>query len=159
MARRYNIRRVKIHRTYTVAEVCKLLRVHKHTVGRWIASGLPLIDRRRPYLIHGTDLREFLAAQQPQKHPLQPGEMYCLGCRAPRRPAGKMADFAPRTKMTGTLIGICPECECFMHRAVSLGAIDRVRGNLAVAVKKPEQRIADTSDPLRNVVFKQGPST
>jgi excisionase family DNA binding protein len=96
MARRYNIRRVKIHRTYTPTEVGKLLNVHKHTVGRWIASGLPLIERKRRYLIHGADLRRFLAAHQPRKHPLRPGEMYCLRCRAPKRPAGDMADLILR---------------------------------------------------------------
>jgi excisionase family DNA binding protein len=132
MARRYNIRRVKIHRTYTQSEAGKLLGVHKHTVGRWIASGLPLIERKRPYLIHGADLKTFLAARQPRKQPLRPGEMYCLPCRAPKRPAGDMADLVHRSATTGTIIGICPTCERFMHRAVSLGAIDRARGDLAV---------------------------
>src|SRR5215204_2484001 len=93
MARRYDIRRVKIHRTYSVSEVARLLRVHKHTVGRWIATGLPLIEQKKPYLTHGSDLREFLAARQPAKQPLRPGEMYCLGCRAAKRPAADMADL------------------------------------------------------------------
>jgi hypothetical protein len=156
MARRYNLRRVKIHRTYTPAEAGKLLGVHRHTVGRWIATGLPLIERKRPYLIHGNDLREFLRTRQPRKQPLQAGELYCLGCRAPRRPAEDMADLTPRTQTTGTLIGICPQCERLMHRAVSLGAIEQVQGNLAVALRKQEPRLIDTSDPLSNVVFKQG---
>jgi excisionase family DNA binding protein len=159
MARRYNVRRVKIHRTYTPAEAAKLLGVHKLTVARWIASGLPLIEQRRPYLIHGADLREFLAAHQPRKQPLQPGEMYCLPCRAPRRPAGDMADLTARSETTGTLIGICPICDRYMHRAVNLGAVERVRGDLVVAVQAPRQRLIDTSASLSNVVFKQGQST
>jgi excisionase family DNA binding protein len=158
MARRYNLRRVKIHRTYTPAEIGKLLGVHKLTVGRWIGSGLPLIERRRPYLIHGADLREFLAARQPRKQPLQPGEIYCLGCRAPRRPAGDMADLILHTQTMGTLVGICPVCDRYLYRAISLGAVDRVAGHLAVAVRKPEQRIVDSSGPVSNVVFEEGKS-
>jgi excisionase family DNA binding protein len=158
MARRYNLRRVKIHRTYTPAEASKLLGVHKHTVGRWIASGLPLIERRRPYLIHGTDLRDFLAARQPRKQPLQPGEMYCLPCRAPRRPAGDIADLNPHSNMTGTLIGLCPVCDRYMHRSVSLGAIEHVRGGLAVALQRPEQRLSDSTGSLSHVVSKRDQS-
>ena len=141
MARRYNVRRVKIHRTYGPSEVAKLLNVHRHTVSRWIASGLPLIERKRPYLIHGADLRAFLAARQPRKQPLWPGEMYCLPCRAPQRPAGDMADFVPRSAATGTLIGICPRCDRLMHRAVSLGAVGKACGDLAVTFRVLEQRL------------------
>jgi excisionase family DNA binding protein len=156
MARRYNIRRVKIHRNYTPSEVAKLLAVHKETVSRWIASGLPLIERKRPYLIHGTELREFLAARQPRKQPLRPGEMYCLRCRTPKRPAGDMADLVPRSSTTGTLIGLCPTCSGLMHRAVSMEAIERARGNLAVAPRIPQQRLGDMVAALPNVGFKQG---
>jgi hypothetical protein len=59
MARRFNYRRVKIHRTYTVAEVAAL-GVHKHTVRRWIAAGLPTTDAKRPLLVNGAELRAFL---------------------------------------------------------------------------------------------------
>jgi hypothetical protein len=159
MARRYIIRRVKIHRTYTPSEAGKLLGVHKHTVGRWIVSGLPLIERKRPYLIHGADLRTFLVARQPRKQPLRPGEMYCLGCRTPKRPAGDMADLVGRPATTGTLIGICPTCDRLMYRAVSLGAVERACGDLAVALRMPEQRLNDRSGALPNVGFKQGKSS
>jgi excisionase family DNA binding protein len=155
MARRYNIRRVKIHRSYTPSEVSKLLGVHKHTVARWIASGLPLIERKRPYLIHGADLRAFLAARQPRKQPLRAGEMYCLRCRAPKQPAGNMADLVPRSATTGTLIGICPTCGGLMHRAVSLGAIERARGALSVAFRMADQRLNDSSGTLSNVGLTQ----
>jgi excisionase family DNA binding protein len=155
MARRYDIRRVKIHRTYSPSEAGKLLGVHKHTVSRWIASGLPLIERKRPYLIHGADLRTFLSARRPRKQPLRPGEMYCLRCRAPKRPAGDMADLVPRSAETGTLIGICPTCTGMMHRAVGLGGVERARGDLVVAVRVPERRLADRSGPLWNVDLEQ----
>jgi hypothetical protein len=156
MARRYNIRRVKIHRTYTPTEAGKLLNVHEHTVGRWIASGLPLIERKRPFLIHGADLRDFLAGRQPRKQPLRPGEMYCLRCRTRKRPALNMADLVRRSATTGMLTGICPTCEAMMHRAVSMHAIDRACGDLAVTYRPPEQRLNDRSGALPNVGFLRG---
>jgi hypothetical protein len=56
MARRHN--GVKIHRSYTIAEAAAVLGAHKHTV-RWIAAGLRTTDDKRPFLIHGNDIRAF----------------------------------------------------------------------------------------------------
>lgn len=155
MARRYNLRRVKIHRSYSVSEVGRLLEVHKHTVSRWIASGLPLIDQRRPYLVHGTDLRKFLAARQPRKQPSRPGEIYCVRCRAPKRPACDMAEYQPQTASTGALIGICPTCERLIHRFVAPAHIERASGDLEVTRRSPERRLTDSSGPFPNVDFDQ----
>jgi hypothetical protein len=60
VARRFNYRRVKIHRNYTIAGLADAVGAHKHTVGRWIAAGLPTTDDKRPFLIHGADFHAFM---------------------------------------------------------------------------------------------------
>ncbi|MBG0794724.1 helix-turn-helix domain-containing protein [Methylocystis sp. H62] len=130
--RRYDCRRVKKHRSYTVAEVEKLLGVHAHTVRRWITNGLRLVCATRPVLIHGEDLRSFLAERQPAKQPLRPGMIFCVGCRAPRSPAGDIADYVPHGVTYGSLVGICPDCESIIQRRVSRARIHDVRGDLDV---------------------------
>jgi excisionase family DNA binding protein len=159
MARRHSSRRVKIHRNYTIAEAAALLGAHKHTVSRWIAAGLPTTDARRPLLIQGEDLRAFMRAREPEKHPCRPGEFYCLRCRAPKRPAYDMADYIPKTKSRGLLRGICPTCETLIHRAASLGTIAQKCGGLEVAFPRAERRIDDLSSPLPNVDFRQDKRT
>jgi hypothetical protein len=70
---------VKIHRSYTVEEVTRLLDVHKNTVRNWIKEGLPVIDDKRPTVILGRDLSPFLQARRiKNKQPCKPGEIYCL---------------------------------------------------------------------------------
>jgi hypothetical protein len=150
MARRYDLRRVKIHRTYTTAEAASLVGAHKETVGRWIAAGLPTIDKKRPLLIQGGELRAFLRAREPRKQPCRPGEFYCLPCRAPKRPALEMTEYIPRTNSRGMLRGICPTCEKLIHRAVNLATIDRVRGGAEVAFPAAKRRLDDSSCPLSN---------
>jgi hypothetical protein len=155
MARRFNYRRVKIHRTYTIAELAALIGAHKHTIGRWIAAGLPTTDSMRPLLIRGDEFRAFLRAREPVKQHCRPGEFYCLGCRAPKQPAGKMADYIPRTATRGSLTGICPSCGKMIYRAVSLAQVEQTGGGLDIAYPKPQQRLNDTAVTLSNVDFKQ----
>ncbi len=78
-----NYRLVKIHRNYTVEDIAGLFGAHKNTVRQWIKAGLEPLDRRRPMLVHGSDLSAFLRdRKQKNKRPCQPGEVYCVRCRA-----------------------------------------------------------------------------
>jgi hypothetical protein len=80
--RRPNPRLAKIHRSYTVEEAARLLGVYKGTVRQWIKQGLSTCDDRRPLLILGGDLRDFLVKKRTQnKRPCKPGEVYCVRCR------------------------------------------------------------------------------
>jgi excisionase family DNA binding protein len=155
MARRHNLRRVKIHRSYSVSEAAKLLDVHKHTVSRWIERGLPLIEQKRPLLIHGSDLRDFVKAQQPRKQPCRAGEIYCIGCRAPKRPACDVADYIPKTATTGLLAGICPTCERMIYRAANVATLASACGDLSVTHQLPRERLTDSPDPIRNVALER----
>lgn len=155
MTKRYNCRRVKIHRNCTLAEVAVLLGVHKHTVSRWAAAGLQTTDARRPLLIHGEDLRAFLRAREPIKQKCRPGEFYCLSCRAPKRPAFDIAQYTPMTPSRGLLSGFCPTCERPIYRAVSLATIEQKVGGLEVALPREQQRINDICPPLSNVDLRQ----
>jgi hypothetical protein len=60
MVRRFNYRRVKIHRNHPAAELADVIGAHKQTIGRWIAAGLPTTDREAPSLIRGVDIHAFM---------------------------------------------------------------------------------------------------
>jgi hypothetical protein len=133
--RRINSRRVKIHRNYTVDEAAKALGVHKNTVRLWIKQGLPVVDERRPILLQGKAIRAFLDNRKAKrKCRLSAGEFYCLKCRSPKSPAGRMADYVALTPDLGNLQGFCPECETIMNRRTSLAKLDRIKGDLEVMI-------------------------
>ncbi len=150
-----NPRLVKIHRNYSVEEAAKLLYVHKNTVRDWIAHrGLPVIDQRRPVLILGKALADFLSRRnRSNKRPCAPGQIYCVRCRCPQRPAGEMADYRPITTTSGNLIGICPTCDALIYRRVSLAKIGAARGNLEVTLPEALQHIDESSSPSVNHDF------
>jgi hypothetical protein len=118
-----NHRLVKRHRNYSVEEIAHLFHKHKNRVREWIKTGLQVIDDKRPMLILGKELIVFLQARRAnRKRPCGPGQMYCVRCRAPKFPAGDIAEYLPLTVKIGNLTAICPDCNSMMHRCVSTAA-------------------------------------
>jgi hypothetical protein len=151
---RPNYRLAKIHRSYTVAEVASLMGVHRHTVRNWLKAGLPTTDQQRPVLVQGQALAAFLKVRQLRnRRPCASGELYCMRCRAPKRPAGGMVEYKAIGLTLGNLLGICPDCEALMNRRVSVGGLDIAKGNLHVAQTPASLHIAVRSGPSVNCVF------
>lgn len=149
-----NPRLPKSNHSYTVEEVAKLLGVHRNTVREWIRRGLTTTDMRRPLLIRGRELVAFLRARRAaSKRTCKPGEIYCVRCREPRRPAAGMADYQPLTATLGNLIGICPRCECVIYRRVNRFLLGEVRGDLDVAFPEGLEDIGESSSPSANSDF------
>ena len=121
---RHNPRLAKIHRSYTVDEIAGIYSIHKNTVRTWIKNGLLTCDDRRPTLILGRDLRTFLEGKRTKnKRPCTPGMIYCLRCREPKTPYGRMVDYIPVTETKGNLIGVCPCCDSVINQFTSLKKI------------------------------------
>jgi hypothetical protein len=94
MSTRLNPNLVKIHRSYSVGEVVDLFSVHKNTVRSWVKDGLATNDSKRPMLILGSDLKQFLRSKRKRnKRKCLPYEIYCVRCRLPKLPAGNMVDY------------------------------------------------------------------
>jgi hypothetical protein len=149
--RRPDRRRVKSLRTYTIDEAARALEVHRNTVRHWIMAGLRVIDDKRPILILGSDLSEYLLRQrEARRQPCCAGQMFCLKCRKPQEPAGLMADFVPSSATAGALVGICPTCNRLMYRRVSIARLSEVAGGLDVHLTRAQLRIEDTAVPNVN---------
>lgn len=158
MGKRYpNHRLVKIHRSYTVEEVARLLGKHKNTVRKWVKDGLPTIDDKRPMLILGSDLVKFIKnLRAKNKQSCKPGQLYCVRCRVPKFPAGKIADYEPVTEKVGNLIAICPDCNSIINRRVSLANIGTVCGKMDIAFPKELQHIVKITQPTVNSDLRHG---
>ena len=149
--RLHNPNLAKIHRNYTVEEVAGLYGVFKGTVRAWIKAGLPIINDKRPMLILGSDLVAFHQARRTKnKQKCKPGEIYCVRCRAPKNPAGDMADYRIITEKIGNLEAICPDCEKIMNRRVSLTKLEQVRGEMTITLPQALQHIIGSNQPSVN---------
>ena len=160
MARhRRNRRGIKIHRSYSVEEVARSHGVAKGTVRRWIKSGLPALTDRKPTLILGADLMDFLKARAAPKQRCKPHECYCVKCRAPRAPAEAMAEFVPLTPTTGNLRALCPICTTLMHKRIAVVQLEAIRAVLDVTAGEARERITDSPHPSLNDHVPKEPSS
>ena len=149
-----NPRRVKRNRNYSTGDIVMLFGVHKNTVRAWVKAGLQAIDSRKPALFHGAILGAFLEARRARnKHPLRPGQFYCLPCRMVTEPALGMAQYVPLTSISGNLRGLCPKCERWVHRRVNLAKLDAVGGQLEVTATEAGPTLRVTANPSVNRDF------
>lgn len=154
--RLYNPNLAKINRSYTVEEAADLYGVFKGTVRAWIKAGLPVLDDKRPMLILGGDLAAFHQARRTKnKQKCKSGEIYCVSCRAPKAPAGNMADYRIVTGKIGNLQAICPDCDRIINRCVSLAKLEQVCGNLDITLPQALQRLTDSNQPSVNSDLEQ----
>ena len=153
-SRRPNPRLAKIHRNYSVDDVSRLFNIHKNTVRNWLRQGLEPIDDQRPTLIRGQELRRFLADRRSRsRQTCGPGRIYCLPCRRPKVPAGQIADCIRTGDTTGTLQGICPDCNRMIFRRINPQRLNAVRGDLEIMITQARPRIEETSNPSVNCDF------
>lgn len=126
MAKRPSLRSLRAARTYTIEEAADTLGVSIGTVRAWTRVGLPVLKAARPYLILGETLRDFLQARATKARVrLQPEQLYCFICKAPRRPYGMLADLMPQSPRTARLAGLCEVCGGTCNRMISRSAIAR----------------------------------
>lgn len=151
-----NHRLVKIHWSYKVEKIARLLSVHKNTVRAWIKAGLATTDKKRPMLVLGHVLVAFLKGRRVQnKQPCEPGQLYCLRCRVPKFPAGDMAEYQPVTEKFGNLVAICPDCNIIMNQRVSLAKIGQICRKIEISFPEALRHLIESNQPTENSDFRE----
>ena len=136
--------------SYDTHEIAKLLGIHRNTVRTWFKAGLVRIDDRRPFLVLGSALKEFITERQrKRRRKCAPGEFYCFKCRAPRTPWGSTADATMHTENVIRLTALCCACETEMHRTVRRSDIPKFTAHIEIRLMAPE-RLEDCSNASPN---------
>jgi transposase-like protein len=119
--RRHNPNLAKLRHSYTVSEIAEIYGVHRRTIQIWRKKGLQVLDESsKPFLVLGAEVRRFLQEiDRIRKHPLKPGEFFCLKCRKPRKSLQDRITVEITKKRLGRykqaiLRGVCEVCNCHM---------------------------------------------
>ncbi|MFN3252312.1 helix-turn-helix domain-containing protein [Roseibium album] len=151
--------RIKIHRSYTVDEAARALKVCKGTVRRYLKDGLPCLNDQRPLLILGQDLKVFLDARRKPKQTCKIDQCFCMSCKAPRKPAFDEVEFHPTKAGRGNIRALCEDCSTVMHKAVSADGLRALGAILKVTDVQEETRLRDGNSLCTNDHFKKEPET
>jgi hypothetical protein len=105
---------------YTVSEVAGILSKSEKTIFNFINEGLKTIDDKKPFLIRGFNLIDFLKNKNDKKrHPLKINEFYCLSCKEARAPEHKAITLIQNHTNLITQ-AVCPICHKTMNRPYSI---------------------------------------
>ena len=144
-------RRVRVHRNYTIAEAACSLGVTPNTVRRWIKDGLDAFTERRPYLVVGADLKQYVEAKRAPKTRCALDKFYCFSCRKPRRAKLGIAAFRPMTPTSGMLNSHCDRCGSAMFRAFKVQRLpDLAQAGVEVTSERGHTDLSHAPSPLPN---------
>lgn len=136
MAKRIALGRIKKNKAYTAAELALATGTTEATVRRWVHDGMDAIDIHRPILIMGFSASAYLKKRQSgAKRPMQLDELYCMRCKAPRKPYGMMVDYLPKGSSGGRLVALCGHCECVCNRNISASQLPVFAQHFEIAKK------------------------
>lgn len=128
--RLYPHRWVRYWQTYDVDDICALfsdLGLHPQTVRKWTKNGLKTIDKGRPALIYGNDLKAYLKENN-SKHKCKTDfdQLYCPSCQDARHIfENKM--HVTQNSQSLLVNGICRTCKNPMYQFYKLSDFSKLR--------------------------------
>ena len=158
---RRNVNRIRLHRSYTMAELASVLGVHVRTVQTWRKEGmLPIDEYDRPMLFIGEVVRTFLKRrQQARKCKLQARECYCLRCNTSVLPVPESITVEVTDRRVGktaravVVRGKCSTCGARVVRFTSTNSI--LNTPWWTNLREADKRLIGTSVPSLNTDLKQ----
>ncbi len=136
MGRRYSPRGISKDRVYTFKLAARIVGVSEATFRKWPDKGLKVIKEKRPFLVRGADLIEFLEKRQAaNKQPMTKTQFFCMRCKAPRDPLGGVIAYSPTTVLTGRISGLCTFCGGKIGRFCKSSDLENLGATLTVSRK------------------------
>ena len=123
MPKRVSAARIKTHQSYTVADAVAALGVGTGTIRQWVRDGLPILRGKRPYLLLGRDIKEFVKIRTDARRcQLAKNEVFCLSCRKPRKPEQGLVEIRFLECNRPMVAALCPTCGATCNRLISASA-------------------------------------
>lgn len=121
LKRHYPLQGIKYWYAYNTGEICSLYakqKLHQKTILKWLKMGLKKVDGKKPILIYGNDLKEFLGKQNKlRKNKTELAEIFCLKCREPKIPYKKQIAIEKRGNFHN-IKAVCPTCKSKINKGI-----------------------------------------
>ena len=142
---KYNPNLAKINRNYTFEELAKVYGVHKNTITHWVKGGLRCLKSQKPFLVMGSDVREYLTSKRTQdRRVCQKDEFYCMKCKAPSQPDESYVVYVPVNSSRGRLTGLCAQCGTIMNKFTTHRRLSEYQSIFDLTVSGDPKHIMDS---------------
>ena len=133
----FKTNKISYFNVYTIAEVGCIINRSERTVRDFIKDGLKTIDDKRPFLIRGYDLIEFLKAKNVQnRHQTSFDEMFCIKCREVRHPKARQIQIHnSNNRQFISVSAVCSVCGCTMNKEYKLEQLGDLKRNFNIVEK------------------------
>lgn len=129
---------------YSVEEVAHILKRSKHTILQHIKDGLRTIDKKRPYLIRGDAIEEYMNVRNgKRKHKVLYNQMLCMKCKEISAPYENKVVLHDGIGILAK--GICPHCKNIMTKLYKKADIERLQNTFEIVKDLSVNEPFDTS--------------
>ncbi|MBQ6736619.1 MAG: hypothetical protein IJQ90_04005 [Alphaproteobacteria bacterium] len=129
----------KIHYfdVYNLNEIGNITNRSEKTVREFIKDSLKTIDNKKPFLVRGYDLIEFLKRKNIKKqHRTNFDEMFCLKCRETRTPKSKQIQIQQKESISFiSTRALCSRCGTIMNKAYKISDFDQLKRTFHIVEK------------------------
>mgnify|MGYP001611851423 FL=1 len=130
----HSINRIKLRKSYSIAEMVSLLGIDRKTCGRWIKNeGLKVIEENTyPLLVIGADLEDFIRKKRAKnRFTLKENEFLCFKCHKAVRAKIESERIVKTGKRIGKNnkeqyknIGVCETCGTEINKYLGVSRKD-----------------------------------
>lgn len=153
--RKYNTNLIKETLSYSVKDITELFGIHKRTIQQWFKEGLPKIDSKKPYLVLGINLKDFIKKkQQNRKKKCKENEFYCCKCREPRKSWNNFVDVKILNEKILLIVGICSQCNITINKIFSIKKLAEIK-EIFMVQKIHNKDILGFINPIVNTDLKE----
>ncbi len=133
MFKYYNYTLIESNRSYSTEKIQTLLKIHPQTIREWINHNKLDCVSKKPILIHGTVLKEFIKNRN-EKHKkiLNFNEMKCLKCKSISIPKDKYVSIYYNKNGSIRAVGICSNCNNEFSKLYKKNVIEELKNSFFV---------------------------
>lgn len=144
MFKYYNYKLIESNRSYSSEKIKKLLGIREQTIREWINQGKLECVSKKPILIYGAILKEFIKSRnESHKKTLEFNQMKCLKCKAISIPKDNQISIYNNKNGSIRATGICQNCNNEFSKLFKKNSIEKLKNSFFI--QSTESTLYNTS--------------
>ncbi len=124
----YPLNKTRYWLCHDVEAICRIYKIHPKTVHGWFEKGLKPIDNKKPMLIYGYDLKQFLGKVNESKKCSGSFEtIFCMSCKEQKNPLQKQIIIEQFEQKFLRVKARCSGCKKPLNKSYPLDELQQLK--------------------------------